>query len=164
MKIILIKSPKHGEFNVLVDDKDYEWLVKFHWCIRKVKKAFYATRNEWSNNKAKKIDMHRLLMNFPDDIVDHIDGNTLNNQRSNLRLATPGQSQYNRNKQHNNKTGYRGVYFYKAYNKYSVNIWAKGKQYFGGYFTDVIDAAKKYNELAKKHHGEFANLNKIPHE
>lgn len=47
---------------------------------------------------------------------------------------------------------------------FGVRIKLMNKKYFGGYFTSVIDAAKKYNEMALKYHGEFAFLNKIPNE
>lgn len=161
MKIIKIISPKHGNFDVMVDDEDYEHLASFHWCIHKSKTCFYAMRNEWSKNKAKKIFMHRYLLGMPTKYVDHIDGNTINNQRCNLRLASSSESQQNRRKQTNNTTGFKGVHFYKAYKKYSVHIGHNHKNIFGGYFDNPIDAAKRYNELALKYHGDFASLNQI---
>ena len=161
MKTIKIISPKHGEFDVMVDDEDYEHLSSFHWCIHKSKRSFYVVRNEWSHNKPTRILMHRLILKFPKDFVDHIDGNTINNQRSNLRIADIKQSQRNRRKQTNNTTGFKGVHFYKAYKKYSVHIGHNHKNIFGGYFDNPIDAAKRYNELALKYHGDFASLNQI---
>lgn len=101
--------------------------------------------------------MHQLFIDA--SVIDHKDGNGLNNVRSNLRDASSGQNNFNVGITKRNKSGYKGVYGYRG--KYVACIRKSGKLIHGGSFVTAIDAAKKYNELAIEHHGEFAWLNKI---
>lgn len=158
MRIITIKSPKHGEIHIKVDDDDYDYLSQFHWTVTK-NKSFYAKREKWANNKPTKIYMHREIMGLPDGIVDHKDCDTTNNQKSNLRIVNSSNSQKNRRKQINSTCGHKGVSYYKAYNKYSANLGLDYKNIFGGYYDTIIEAALAYNQLAIKYYGEYANLN-----
>jgi hypothetical protein len=103
----------------------------------------------------------RMHLNIKDKKVDHKDRNGLNNQRSNLRIATDSQSNSNQGKRKNNTSGYTGVTEDKRRNKWVANIRVKGKQSFLGIFTNKKDAARAYNEAAIKCRGPFAVLNKI---
>jgi hypothetical protein len=76
----------------------------------------------------------------------------------NCRWATCSESIQNTRKQSNNTSGYKGVYKV-PYDKWAVSIFAEGKKYFLGSFFNIIDAARAYDEAAKKYHGEFACLN-----
>jgi hypothetical protein len=106
-----------------------------------------------------------MIMGKTKKHIDHIDGNGLNNRRANLRKCTRSQNISNRRViQKNNTTGFKGVYFDSKKKLYRTMIGAKGVRYRGGRFKSPIDAAKKYNELAVKHHGEFARINLIPNE
>lgn len=95
----------------------------------------------------------RVIMNAPADLfVDHIDGNPLNNLRSNLRIATASQNQANRPT--NNSTGYRGVY--KSNSSYKALISVEGKDIYLGTFPSAMLAAKAYEQAAEKYFGKFA--------
>ncbi len=105
--------------------------------------------------------MHNLIINTPDGMeADHINGNTLDNRRSNLRICTRGQNQRNRRGNLNGTSKYKGVSFKNENKKWVAQIGFK-KNMFIGYYKTEIEAALAYNEAAKKYHGKFARLNKI---
>lgn len=155
---IIINSPKYGIFKIQVDSEDFEELNKHHWTITK-NKNFYAVRDQWANNKAKRLYMHRQVMGYPEGMVDHRDCDTLNNRKSNLRIVSSSDSQKNRRAQSNSINGHKGVHYYKAYHKYSAQLGLNYKCIFGGYYDTIIEAAYVYNQLAKKYYGEYAQLN-----
>lgn len=101
--------------------------------------------------------MHQLFVSGGK--VDHKNGNGLDNRRSNLRLATTQQNNFNVGITKRNTSGYKGVY--PARNGFVATIRKSGKLYHGGTFKTALEAAKKYNELAKQYHGEFAWLNRV---
>ena len=136
-------------YSTIVDDEDYEWLSVFRWRSLVTKKHIYAIRG-------KSISIHREIMNAPKGLyVDHIDYNTLNNQRSNLRIATPSQSIVHRRIK--NPTGYIGVH--KHYNKWCASIWLNGTRKHIGLFDTPEEAAKARDDLARQRYGEFEELN-----
>lgn len=114
--------------------------------------------------RIRTFSLSRLILNyFEKYLIDHIDRNPLNNQKSNLRIVTRSQNNINRKKKSTpSSSQYKGVHFYKSRNKWTVNIEAKGARYFKGYFNTEVEAARKANELMRKHQGEFAVLNTIP--
>jgi hypothetical protein len=93
--------------------------------------------------------------------IDHIDGNRLNNRKSNLRFATSSQNKINRGPRKDNTSGFKGVSLNKKLNKYGVRLMIDGKYKHLGLFNNKIEAAKVYNENALKYYGEFAWLNVI---
>jgi hypothetical protein len=155
MKIIVTKK---GE-EVYVDDMDYELLKDYVWYSHKG----YCTCYLFKRNEGSHIKMHRLIMGNPKGkIVDHIDNNPLNNQRSNLRLVNSSQNAQNRRK---NKKGestsiYKGVGFSKKMNCWISNLIVNYKKYFLGYFKSEIAAAYAYNKKAKEV-SEYTLLNEI---
>ena len=156
MKKIKLTQGKYA----IIDDKDYEELSKHKWYAAfdlRVKK-YYARRRV--SGTSTKLNMHRFILNTPKGMfTDHINRNTLDNRRKNLRTCTSNQNAYNSEKPSCNTSGYKGVTF--KYKKWQVIIKASGKQIYLGRFTNKEDAARAYNNGAKKHHGEFACLNKI---
>jgi len=142
----------------IVDVEDYEKLSQYDWQLYESKsKNLYAFRYE----SGKFIKMHRVIMNAPAGVfVDHKYGDGLDNRKVNLRIVTRAQNQYNRRKTSKKTSSkYKGVYFKKDMNKYCATIGLKGKKTHLGYFDNEIDAAKAYDEAAKKLFGEFAKLN-----
>lgn len=179
MKVIEINSKKHGLKQVFVDDVDYDFLMQWKWCVHRNKrnKTFYVIRTIRIKKKSIRIGMHRLLMGLNDGdkrIVDHIDHNGLNNQKYNLRICTNKQNIQNKSSAKGSSSSYLGVQHKKIkrknkkgeliiYNYYVTQLNdGKDRSFFKQFpFTPEgeIAAAKAYDEAAKKHYGEFANLN-----
>ena len=143
----------------LVDDVLFGWLNQFKWFFRKdgyVAKSIY---NKLTGER-KQIRMHREIMNFPDGMeIDHINGDKLDNRRENLRICTMGQNRANRGLQRNSSSGYKGVYFEEARNKWRAQIEINNRRLHLGYFNNAEKAAFAYDTAAKKYFGEFAKLN-----
>ena len=152
-----------GKFIALVDDEDFEYLNKFRWCASKDRNTFYAQRNLRVNGKQKTQKMHKLIMgdNLEKPMIDHRDGNGLNNQRSNLRHCTNKENGGNRKQSNNSNSPYKGVHLHHRKRKWYATINANGKIKFLGMFVSDIDAALAYNKAALEAYGSFARLNII---
>lgn len=141
----------------IVDDKTYDALSSFKWYAAKRGYTFYAQRVFGG----RILHMHRLIMNpEKENEVDHINGNGLDNRRENLRVVARSQNQWNRGRQKNNKSGYKGVGCFPK-GSWTARIKAHGKTMYLGRFLDKKDAARAYNNAAIKYHGKFAKLNII---
>jgi len=150
----------------IVDDEDFERLNIFKWTFsRQREKTGCAVRNigRKDNGTVVLYRMHWEIMGKPKKgfVVDHINGNELDNRKCNLRICSYRNNARNKVKQKNNTSGYKGVSLDKRRNKWSVRIKTNNKYKFCGYFKNIIDAVKTYNDVAKKYHGKFANLNII---
>lgn len=162
-------SPKYGEKIVLIDDEDFPKVKNMHWSISFVRGNWYAIHGFMENGKRKQIKMHRLIMQESNISIkiDHKNHNGLDNRKINLRKATIRENTRNTGLTIRNKTGYKGVFNYTCDNGdkvFVVRIRTDNGKVFGGYFKKAEEAAKKYNEMALRFHGEFAFLNKIPNE
>ena len=145
---------KSGEI-ILVDNEDYERLSEHKWY--KLKGARCTTT--YAFNPAIGL-MHRYIMKPPDSMqIDHIDGDGLNNQKSNLRIANQTQQNANQKKSKNKTSRYKGVHISKG--KYRAQITVYGNVIRLGYYEDEREAAIVYNNAAKKYFGEYAKLNDI---
>lgn len=141
--------------DTVIDDDSYE-KVK-HWVWR-LNKYGYVSRRE----KDKRIFLHREIMQTPEGyITDHINGNKLDNLKSNLRVATDRENVWNQGIRSDNSSGYRGVYFRKDRKRWSAEIKKDGKKYALGCYSSAEMAAKAYNTKAKELFGEYARLNSI---
>jgi hypothetical protein len=151
-------SIRNTDKKVIIDD-DLHWKLKYYkWYRLKTHGSDYAA----ANYDGKLILMHRFILNpAPDMQIDHINGDGLDNRRSNLRICTHDQNRLNRKIHKNNKCGYKGVYWAPHNKKWRAQIRRDNKRYFLGYFSDLIEAARAYNNAAIKLHGEFARLNII---
>ena len=145
-----------GKF-AIVDAGDYEWLSQKKWHIAKghTPKCYAAAYGKGRRT----ILMHRLIMEPPEGlVVDHIDGNGLNNRRGNLRVCTQRQNLWN----HPGRGGasrFKGVSFDRKRGKWQVRIRVGGRHRHLGYFDDEIEAAFAYDLAAVELMGEFAYLN-----
>jgi hypothetical protein len=148
----------------LVDDEDFEALNRYKWHASGRKKV-YADHKIGPMKGSTSIKMHRAILNLTDPnlVVDHIDGNTLNNQKYNLRICKFVQNTWNTGKHIDNTTGFKGVHIKsgRKVKRYACVLFANGKHVFGGNFDNPVDAAKKYNELSRQYHGEFAYQNPV---
>jgi hypothetical protein len=90
------------------------------------------------------------------EIVDHIDNDPQNHRIENLRAADRHTNNLNRTVQSNNKLGIKNVFWHSAHNKWSVQIWLRGKKVFGKLFDDLEFAELVAQEARAKYHGEFA--------
>lgn len=133
----------------LVDDDLFDELNKHKWCFD----GRYAQRKEGK----KTIRMHRVILESPQ--VDHIDGNRLNNQRSNLRACNHTQNQMNREKSKGLSSLYKGVSWHKQTEKWRARIQTSEGNLYLGLFESEVEAAQVYDEAAKQHFGQFARLN-----
>ena len=158
----LIESLTYGNHEIIIDTeyyykiKDYVWHIGFN---KKEKRYSNIVASIYRKGKTSTIRLHQLIMN--DKMIDHINGNIFDNRKENLRKCTSAENGKNRGKSRNNKSNYKGVSWHKALNKWRAFIFLDYKQIHLGYFDDIIEAAKAYNEAAIKYHGEFARLNVI---
>jgi len=128
-----------------------------------VGRQFYAGRNiTLPNGKQTTQRLHRVVLRRVlgrvlkrGEQVDHINGDGLDNTRANLRLATPSQNGANRDMNKSNKSGVKGVSWYKPTSKWVATISINGKRKSLGYFTSLAEAETAYLTAAALHHGEF---------
>jgi hypothetical protein len=152
MKLIKLHNKNKEEYTI-VDDEDYEIYKD---------KPLYMTHNGYvrTSNYFSESTFARILMHCPKGMtVDHINGNQLDNRKSNLRICEMGQNACNKKIYKCNKTGYKGVYVTKRGWK-SIIVHNHEVKYIGSFETKE-EAAIAYNEYAIKYFGEFARLNVI---
>jgi hypothetical protein len=146
----------------LVDDDMFDYLNQWKWQAARAKTGrWYAVRADGQRPNRKRVLMHRVVVNAPEGVdVDHKkQEETLNNQRSNLRLCSSSQNAWNVGKRPNNASGYKGVHWSDFKERWVVTIGALNKRIYVGSFIDKENAAIAYDNAAKFYHGEFASLN-----
>jgi hypothetical protein len=151
-RFIYLKSGQQ----VLVDDRDYDWLSKYTWCYSK--NGGYAVRYAVVDGKRKMIFMHREIMDAPPHVlIDHKNQRRRDNQRANLRFCTPCQSQANKGKLKTNTSGYKGVCWRRG--KWEARIQFQGRRLLLGRTASKGEAAMMYDIASKLLNKEFAALN-----
>jgi hypothetical protein len=141
--------------SVLIDDEDFHWLSKFNWHVTA---DGYVSTELASNKRNTGIRIHQLLLGGKSPLVDHKDGNTLNNQKENLRPCGQMENGQNRRVQ-KHSSRFKGV-------SWIINIWVasirvnKNKMHLGR-FDSEVDAAIAYDSAAERYFGKFARTNKM---
>ena len=153
---LLISGSKHGDFKVLFDLEDYGFISSQKWMINKSKgsKTYY---NFYVMNHDRKL-LHRLLMDSPNRmIIDHINGDSMDNRKENLRICTIRDNSKNNKMHKHNKSGHKGVfwYYYNNVNKWKVYICVNNERMNLGYYDTYEEACKVREDAEKKYFGEF---------
>ena len=145
--------------STMVDSEDYELVSQYNWYASESEKGrFYAK----SYSNGKRLFLHRVLMNASKGYeVDHINRNTLDNRRKNLRVCTSSQNSQNISSHKDSTSQHKGVNWDASRKKWKSRIFVGQKEMFLGRFYYEHEAAQAYNEAAIKHFGEFACLNII---
>ena len=146
----------------IVDDADYDDLSQYTWRLQAMphlsNSLEYAVRHV---ERGVIMPMHRqILKPKSKQVVDHISGDGLDNQRENLRACTHQQNLWNRKPNTLGTSPYKGVYFAKYCGRWMAQIVVNGKK-IRKTFSSEMDAARHYNLLAKTHYGEYARLNAV---
>lgn len=139
-----------------VDDEDYEELIKYswhaHWC--KGTGTFYVYGGIYIDGKRKSVQMHRfILKSKKNDVVDHKNHDTLDNQKSNIYNATHQKNQRNKRIAKNNTSGFAGVCWHKFNKKWHAYIKVNRKNIRLGYYDNKEDAVKARKEGEVKYWG-----------
>lgn len=153
-KIPLTGERGKGKY-IIVDKENADYAKQFKWSLHS---CGYATRGK---NNGATFYLHREIMNAQKgQIIDHINGDKLDNRKSNLRFCTDFENTKNRDKSNGNYTSkYKGVYLDKKRNKWIAQITYNYKAINLGGFDTQEKAAQAYNEKAKELYKEFAKLN-----
>lgn len=146
----------------VVDDKDFEWLSQWKWCahLHPQSGKYYVVRSKTTKGKKKTVRMSREILEITETniYVDHINGDTLDNRRDNLRSATNTQNQWNSGLSTSNTKGLKGISYSPtrtSFKKWQAKIRFGGKRLHIGYFETPEEAASAYLRKARELHGEF---------
>ena len=147
-----------GKFTI-ISDEDFDKISEYKWFYGMCNGIGYACANQFfGNGKYKRLLMHRIIMDAPPDkMTDHINKDPLDNRRSNLRLCTNAQNQFN-SKTKLGASGIKGVSWHKIANKWRTQLRIGNKRIHLGLFKNKLDAGKAYQDAVKKYHGEFAGV------
>lgn len=144
-------------------DSDFVKYPQHNWCAQ----LNIYTRTHYAARKTSRFDeggsrngwIHREIIECPDGLfVDHINGNTLDNRRCNLRIATKSENGFNKVTRSDNTSGLKGVYLHRTTGKWASEIRVMGKKIYLGLHETKELAGQAVIEGRMKHHGEFARL------
>lgn len=155
---IPIQSKVYGTRIARIDSEDMPLISEFKWYLRISGSGMY-----YATNRKTRMHMHWMVIGRPKDglVIDHIDGDGLNNCKSNLRVVTHTQNMYNSRARKNTSSTFKGVHWNKSRRRWTCQIRAGLKTRHVGHFKSEIEAASAYNEIASILHGPYARLNNI---
>ncbi len=154
----------HGKV-AIIDEIDADLVLDRLWHLKVDGVRFYAKANiTVAGHKRTFISMHRFVLGLTNPVlfVDHINGDGLDNRRSNLRVCTKAENNQNQRKSMRNEAGFKGVF--KEVSSSGRIFWraAIGINYSRislGQFDQPEDAARAYDDGARRYFGEFSRLN-----
>ncbi|MBN6739850.1 HNH endonuclease [Acidithiobacillus sp. MC6.1] len=141
-----------------IDDTDEELISDYKWCARRDAggHAYAVTGTRKACGLWSTIRMHRLIMDpQPGLEVDHIDGNGLNNCRSNLRIASHSENGRNSHLHKDSASGYKGVSWHRKDRAWRARITVNGEHIFLGNYRSQEEAHEAYCVASARFHGEF---------
>jgi hypothetical protein len=144
--------------STLVDFSDMEMLSGFAW--RYSPRGYVMGYSGGGRGSRNQTYMHRVIMlPDPEQVVDHVNGDPLDNRRANLRLCTYSINNANVGLPVSNTSGFRGVSWYMRTGRWRAMISRENYQVGLGYYDNPLDAARAYDAAARELYGEFARLN-----
>jgi len=152
----MIGVTKNGD-KFFFDKEDLSLINKYWWHLT----TSYGNKYISTRINNKTVLLHRLILNYPNDDIDHINHDGLDCRRINLRVCSRSENMGNRRKKKPASSLYKGVYFYCKHGKWKAQIQVKGKKIALGTYENEINAAAAYNKAAVFYFGEYANLNII---
>jgi hypothetical protein len=142
-------------YYAIVDDEDYFRVSVISWFAKVSSNG--KTARAVGNIKGKKVPMSRFLLNATaGSVVDHIDGNPLNNQKKNLRICSQSQNLMNQRVRDDNSSGVKGVSYHKQSMTWHAYIQVNGKRKNIGFFYSKDEAISARREAETKVYGEYA--------
>lgn len=157
--VVYIKVMHKGnELKVEVDANDFDRIlgevtgsINIRHTSPKYGKCFYVYYTKFSDGKRLDLPLHRFILNNPPKelVVDHIDGDTLNNKSSNLRAVTQQQNCQNQRVRKNNASGERGVRFDEGKNRWIATVFVRGKAYrkVKKTFEEAVEAVRELRAI-----------------
>ena len=156
-----VSTRKFPSAVAVVDREDLPRLITGNrrwYAMRVNQNKVYVTR---SIGTTARDFIHRIILGVSDPRIqiDHRSGNTFNNRKANLRIATPNGNRANSKKNCNNTSGYRGVSKVRNRGKWQVQIKVKQQSIYLGQFNSLTAAARAYDAAARKYFGQYARTN-----
>jgi hypothetical protein len=143
---------------IQIDDDEIWRLEKYSYHLSKHRNKYYLMRSKRENKKQVSYYLHREIMNCPKVMqIDHINRNTLDNRKCNLRICTCSENAHNSTKKRTNKSGFKGVYFDNTRKLWASQITLNRKCYPLGRYKTIKEARNAYKKGALKYHGIYAN-------
>lgn len=143
-------------YEASIDATDVHLVQGRNWSADEKGRTVYAKATFFDGLLKRTVMLHRLVMQNPYGLeVDHIDGNGLNNRRTNLRTASDGENARNRRKPHSNTSGFKGVSWFKGRNKWRAQIKMEGRSIHLGLFDSPDLAHQAYKNASVRIHGNF---------
>lgn len=151
---LIVSSDKLGTVVFKVDSEDVPMLKEYHWCLSLKRDKFYLYNYRGPHGSRTISILHRLVMNAPSGlVVDHVNHDTLDNRKSNLRLCTTRENLWNTPAVNtkNKTSGLRNISWNKNANKWAVAVMKNRKPIHIGYFADLEDAKIAAEQARKRH-------------
>lgn len=153
-----VEVPLSRGYVALIDESDAARVLAHRWSARPGGRTVYGQRSVRRPDGVRtKQSLHSFITGFAE--TDHIDGDGLNNRRSNLREASRGENKRNQRRYQSNTSGFKGVSWHRGHEKWSAYIGLDGKLRHLGYFLSAEEAARVRDDAARGLHGDFATLN-----
>lgn len=146
-------------YEAVIDAADVSLVEGHNWSAAIDSVIVYAVRGFRKDGEQFRIRLHQQIIGVKKgQVIDHKDGDGLNNRRSNLRHVTRNQNSFNQKTPKNNTSGYKGVSFNKKRGKWVSSIGVSWKKRQLGYYATAEDANAAYCKASAEFHGEFRRV------